>query len=356
MPISSAPATAFAVTAAIILLCAPLARRIGLVSMPGAHRSHDGRVPVVGGIGMFCGFLFAVLLVPTSLHEFRPLFAAAALLVIVGVLDDFQELRPRARFAAQIIAGLIIIVWGGVQLHDLGGLLGPAPLLLGPVGAAFTLFAVVGVINAFNLIDGVDGLAGGLSLIVLMLLAAAATTTGNTLDRPMLSILAAATAAFLIFNLRYPGHPRARVFMGDAGSMFLGLTLAWFLIHLSQGEDRSFAPITGVWLIAIPLLDTLCTMVRRISCGRSPIDADRGHLHHLLQALGLSPGQAVAALLGLSLLIGAASLLCERIGVPESWLFAAFCLVFPVYCAGIELGWRRATRRGNCDIEGPVMP
>jgi UDP-GlcNAc:undecaprenyl-phosphate GlcNAc-1-phosphate transferase len=189
-----------------------------------------------------------------------------------------------------------------------------------------------------------------------MLMTAAAATSGNTPDLGMLSILAAATAAFLVFNLRYPGHPRARVFMGDAGSMFLGVALAWFLVQLSQGEDRSIAPITGVWLIAVPLLDTLCTMVRRISCGRSPIDADRGHLHHLLQALGLSPGQAVAALLALSLLTGGAALLLERIGVPEFWLFAAFCLVFPAYCAGIELGWRRVHRHGDCDIKGPVMP
>jgi len=337
MPDLLAPAAVFTVTGAIVLLCAPLARRLGLLSRPGGHRIHAGPVPLVGGIAMFsglmCGFLVAD--VPP------PLLAAAAVLVVTGVLDDLRDLRPQVRFAAQIVAGLIMMAWGHVQLHDLGALLSEQPLVLGDLAAPFTLLAVVGVVNAFNLVDGMDGLAGGIALIALLLLAAATAAGGRTADLGLLMILAAAIAGFLPFNLHYPGHRHASVFMGDAGSLFLGLMLAWCLVDLSQGRQSVIAPVTALWIVALPLLDTISVMMRRLLNGRSPFQADCDHLHHLLHALGLSRGQTVAAMLLMTLLLGTLALACRRLGVPEHWLFAGFCGLSGLYYGSVELGWRR---------------
>lgn len=337
------------VTVALVLLCAPLARRIGLLDLPGGHRSHAAPVPLVGGVAMFCGFMFGVLLLDESLHAWRALFAASALLVITGVLDDFRELEPSARFAAQILAALMMAFWGGVQLHDLGDLVGPTLVALGTFGPALTVFAVVGVINAFNMSDGADGLAGGIALGALGWLALAALLADSP-ALPLLLVLGAVTAAFLGFNLRYPGHPRASIFMGDAGSMFLGFTLAWFLVALSQGPARVIAPVSALWLVALPLFDTVCIMLRRLYRGRSPFLADRGHLHHLLGALGLPTGVAVAALLGASVLLGAVGLCAPLLGVSEHVLFFVFAALFVLFCVGMELGWRWVDQRPGSGV------
>lgn len=342
MPVWLAIPTAVLATLILVQWITPLAPRIGLVDHPGGHRRHAAPVPLVGGIAMFCGFLFAVLLLNHPLNSYRPLFAGAALLVIVGLLDDFHELRPRDRFIAQGLAALLMGLWGGVVLHDLGALTGAGALKLGAWALPLTLFATVGVINAFNLCDGADGLAGGFALIALVLLALAAAAADH-LDLPILLLLAAVTGTFLVFNLRYPGQPRARIFMGDAGSLFLGFTLAWFLIGLSQGGpggQRVIAPVSALWLIALPLCDTVCMMLRRALRGRSPFLADRGHLHHLLPALGLSTARAVALLLVLAALLGAFGLLAPHLGVSEKALFLGFVALFVVHCILMELGWR----------------
>lgn len=353
MPVWLAIPIAALATVILVRWCAPLAQRIGLVDRPGGHRNHRGAVPLVGGIAMFCGFMFGVLLLDYPLSPYRPLFAGAALLVIIGVLDDFHELRPLTRFVAQTVAALLMALWGGVWLQDLGALTGPQTLTLGLWALPLTVFATVGGINAFNMIDGADGLAGGLALIAIMLLALAALITGGA-DLPLLLLLAAVTTGFLVFNLRYPGHPRSSVFMGDAGSLFLGFTLVWFLVAHSQGDGRSIAPVSALWLIALPLCDTVCIMGRRLLRGRSPFLADRGHLHHLLPALGLSGAASVALLLALSALLGAIGLLAPRWGVPEHGLFFAFVGLFIGHCIAMALGWRRAGARAARQSRGDL--
>jgi UDP-GlcNAc:undecaprenyl-phosphate/decaprenyl-phosphate GlcNAc-1-phosphate transferase len=204
---------------------------------------------------------------------------------------------------------------------------------LGWAAALFTLIGVIGVINAFNMIDGLDGLAGGTGfvvtgwLIVLCLSAPAA----NAGALGALLVLAAAIAGFLVYNLRHPWRVRATVFMGDAGSTMLGFVLSWFLIHLSQGEQALMAPITAVWIMALPLLDTLTVIIRRIGAGRSPFAADRQHLHHLLLGRGFSDGRVTAILLGLTCATGGLGVLADWLGMSEALRFYAFVGVFLLY-------------------------
>ena len=340
--------TAGLATGLLIYLLAPLARRIGLVDSPGRHKSHEGQVPLVGGIAMFCGFLFAVLTAQVSLGDLRPLFAGAALLVIVGIFDDFNELGTNSRFAAQIVAGLFMVIWGGVGLESLGRLVGPDVVHTGFWVVPFTVFSVVGVVNAVNMLDGLDGLAGGLSLVVSTVLAFAALSAGDTSSALMLMILAATIMAFLAFNLRVPGRPRALVFMGDAGSMFLGFVLAWHLVALSQpgadGSAAAIAPVTALWILALPLMDTVGIMLRRVLAGRSPFAADREHLHHLLGRLGLGVSCTMLLVVALTAGLAAIGLAAQQGGVPEHQMFAAFLSLFAVYFLCMELAWRRFNR------------
>lgn len=336
--------TGLLATLILILLLIPLAHRIGLVDSSRGHKLHQGEVPLVGGIAMLCGFLFAVPAVPVGLMEFRPLFAGLALLTLVGLLDDFKELDPFSRFAAQIAAGLLMALWGNLSITNLGPLLGTTDVLPGPWAIPFTLFSVVGVINALNMQDGMDGLAGSQACLAFLILASTALAGGAMTHATVLLVLASVTLGFLAFNLRLPGRPRALVFMGDAGSLFLGLALAWFVVDMSQAPGRTLAPVTALWILAIPLMDTVHTLFRRLVRGRSPFLADRKHLHHLLQAAGLGVSASLALILLAAAGLAAVGLTAERLGVPDRWMFGGFLGLFAVYALTLESAWRRLGR------------
>lgn len=322
---------ALLVSTVLVWVLRPLAMRIGLVDSPGERKQHVGHVPLVGGIAMFCGFMFAVLVLDLSLDSYRAFFACTALLVIVGVLDDFHDLPPWVRFVAQVVAALIMTLWGGVVVRDLGALFGSGSVPLGMWAVPFTVFATVGAINAINMLDGVDGLAGGIAWIAFVLLGFVAFSENLMADAQVLLVLACVVSAFLVFNLRFPGRRQALVFMGDAGSMFLGFALVWFAISLSQGESRAMTPVTVLWILALPLLDAVSIFVRRVTSGRPPFTAARDHLHHILLSIGLSVNGAVGIMVGLAATIGALGLLGLYGGVAEHLLFYGFLLLFIIH-------------------------
>ena len=287
--------------------------------------------PLVGGIAMFCGFMFAVLVLDLSLDSYRAFFACTALLVIVGILDDFHDLPPWVRFVAQIVAALIMTLWGGVVVRDLGALFGLGSVPLGMWAVPFTVFATVGAINAINMLDGVDGLAGGTAWIAFVLLGFVAFSGNLMADTQVLLILACVVSAFLGFNFRFPRRRQALVFMGDAGSMFLGFALVWFAVSLSQGENRAMSPVTALWILALPLIDAVSIFVCRLSGRRPPFGAARDHLHHILLSIGLGVNGAVGIMVGLAATIGALGLLGLYGGVAEHLLFYGFLLLFVIH-------------------------
>lgn len=288
---------------------------------------------------MFIAFAFAVLTFDVSLSSYRLLFAGALILVVVGVLDDFQELSAAQRFGAQIAASLLMTVGAGVVIGDLGRLISPDwTLSLGILAVPVTVFSTVGVINAVNMTDGLDGLAASLVLVTAGALGVVAWMGGEPEAMGMLVLLVAVVLAFLLFNLRINGS--ALVFMGDAGSMFLGFVLAWFLIRFSQGDDRLLAPVTALWIFALPLIDTVSTMVRRLLLGGSPFLGDRGHFHHLLLAAGFSRKQTLAAMIFLALSAAGVGLACELHGVAEHRMFFGFLALFALHFWVIMRSWR----------------
>lgn len=335
--------SAFLCSIGFTALLAKPARILGWVDRPDARKHHRDPIPMVGGVAMYAAFCASVPLLAEQPRASFALLASMTLLTLVGLYDDLFSLRPTLRFVFQIGAILLMALVGNVTLTSLGNLFGWGNVLLGDFTIPFTIFAVVGVINAFNMIDGLDGLAGGLALLAtlcLIVLNLLAPTAGSA-TIGALSVLALSIAGFLCFNLRHPWRTRASVFMGDAGSTMLGFTLGWFLVHLSQGPEAVMAPVTAIWIVALPLMDAVAVMARRIRAGRSPFAADRQHLHHLLLGLGLTDGRVCAILLTAAALAAAGGVLAWWLGIPEHWQFYSFLAAFALYYRFTTRLWTR---------------
>ena len=341
-----APLVTLVATIALIVLLRPLAVRAGLVDIPNARKSHRAPTPLVGGLAMFGGLVLGFFLckdgpVALSHREVYSFFGAALLLVTVGAIDDRLELSPAVRFIAQVIAALLMIFGAGVVLKDLGSITPSGEMLqLGFMAVPFTVFATLGIINALNMCDGLDGLSGSLTLTSLSGLIMVASIWGIPADTALLPILGTAIVGFLLFNLRLLGRERASVFMGDAGSMFLGFALTWYAISLSQGESRALRPSAALWFLMIPIFDAVAMMLRRILKGRSPFEADREHLHHVFLLAGFSVNDTVAVMTGFAscgVFIGLASI---YFNIPELVVAGAFLLTGIGYFWMITHAWR----------------
>ncbi|HJP03765.1 MAG: hypothetical protein CL799_04305 [Chromatiales bacterium] len=352
------PILAFAATAVLIILLRPLAIAVGLVDVPTSRKSHSGNIPLIGGMAIFVGSLVALAtqssLVQTEVVISAPLpafFAAAFVLILVGAWDDYADLPPAARIVAQIIACLIMIFGGDTVLIDLGQLnIDGSIFSLGWLAVPFTVFACLGVINAMNMCDGVDGLSGSLALIALLGLGIANTLWGSAGDQHLIVVFAACVISFLMFNLRTLWRSKAWVFLGDAGSMLLGLTLSWLAISLSQGEERVISPAAALWFLMLPVYDAVSMMVRRLVKRRSPFRADREHLHHIFLMAGFSVGESVTLMSGIAVtgvVIGLGGVYLE---IADGLLAALFLVGGTLYHWAIRRAWRvmRFLRRSIC--------
>lgn len=322
-------AAAGASTAALFLFHA-LAPRLGLLDHPDDRRKvHRHSVAPVGGIAIFSALLVAMIIHGEPSIELGYGLLGGAVLVIVGLLDDRFDLGYRMRFLAQIIAAAILTLGAGIQLSSLGDLIGIGPLVLGPMAAPLTVFAIVGVINAFNMIDGIDGLAGSLVLIAITSLLVVLSPESSALAF-LLPILIVAILPYLACNLEAPGFRGRKVFLGDAGSLLLGYMVAWSLIDVSQ-TPGGIAPVSALWLVAIPLMDTFSVMGRRILRSSSPFKADRGHLHHLLTRVTGSTRKALLIIVALAITLATFGLVANAIRIPEPTQFAIALLTFAAY-------------------------
>lgn len=318
----------FFITLLVMALLRRAAPRLGLVDAPSAHRHHELPTPMVGGIAIFTGFFFGLLASDLPLGAYRPLFLGCGILVLVGVLDDVHELSSLSRFAAQILAALVMVHYGGVRLVDFGDLVGNGVVVLGMMSVPLTVFATVGVINAMNMVDGMDGLAGSLFLVAFGALALLAGEHGARAGLPILLMISLGVTAFLLFNARLGLRSHATVFLGDAGSMFLGFVLCWFLVRFSQAPLSLIDPVTALWLLAVPLVDTVSVMLRRMLYRHSPFTADRTHLHHLLAHRGLSVDAVLLVMVSLAVLAATAGIVMQRSGCPEAIRFSLFLGLF----------------------------
>ena len=286
----------------LIVLLTPFAKSLRLLDEPSARKKHTSPVPIVGGISIYLAVL-ATLLVIAPPEKLGWLIAAGSILVVVGFLDDVFELGVKTRFFAQLLATLVMLAGTDLWITSVGiewfGLNS-----LGFFGLALTLVAVVGLTNAFNMADGIDGLAAGHAMIGLILIGSTmGFVHGKVWHIEWLTMFFSACFAFWLVNMSLT--PLRRIFLGDAGSLYLGFAIAWMLIYFSQQPVSKIEPVAALWCVAIPVWDTLVVMARRIKNGRSPFAPDRNHFHHLLVDMKMDSRLALAVILGISILFGA---------------------------------------------------
>jgi UDP-GlcNAc:undecaprenyl-phosphate/decaprenyl-phosphate GlcNAc-1-phosphate transferase len=338
--------TAGGLCAALLALALPWARRIALVDKPGAHKTHSSPVPTIGGPAIIVSSAVALVGAMSvggveRIAHWPALAGSVLLLLAVGIADDRRSLSPALRFAAQIATAIVMILYGKVVLHDFGDLLQPQNILqLGFLEIPVTVFCAVGVMNAINMIDGMDGLAGSIAFLVLFAIALLAAANGLFAQASLALIVAGASLAFVAYNVRLRRRP-ALVYLGNGGSLAVGFVIAWLLIGLSQDSPRAFAPVIALWLLAVPLIDTVSVMWRRVSDGRSPFKADHTHLHHLFLRAGFSVPVTLAILVGTQTACMIAGVVMSHVGVPSQHsaiAFLAVAFVFHVFAGRAARG------------------
>ncbi|KIO36135.1 UDP-N-acetylglucosamine--undecaprenyl-phosphate N-acetylglucosaminephosphotransferase [Shewanella sp. cp20] len=334
--------TVFCLTCVAIKLFHPIAEKVGLVDLPNERKTHVGAIPLIGGIAIYCSVLLVSSIVFEQNQVFNLYLISAALILFLGVLDDKYDLSVRVRIVAQVITASILVFGAGFYLTSLGHITYFFELKLGYVGVFVTILAVIGAINAFNMVDGIDGLAGMLSLVTFTSLALLFYTAGNHwFILPLLFI--GAIIGYLIFNLRWPFETVQKIFMGDAGSMLIGLTIVWLLVLGVEADVRVFAPVTALYLIGIPLMDMAAIMYRRVKKGMSPFKPDRDHLHHIFERAGYSRKQTLVRISVASIVLASIGISGEWLHVPEWVMFLGFIVIFVAYNWALAHIWQILT-------------
>jgi UDP-GlcNAc:undecaprenyl-phosphate/decaprenyl-phosphate GlcNAc-1-phosphate transferase len=284
-------AIAFVITFAAIPIIIQVSNAKKLFDHPDERKVHMSPIPSLGGLGIFAGFILACLF-SISLYnapDFQYFFAATLVIFFLGLKDDILVLSPIKKFIGQMLAAFLIVYKGGLVIHSMHGFLGVNEL---PefFSLAFTYLTLIVIINSFNLIDGVDGLAGSLGLMTSLVFGIYFKSVGDVEYATLAFCLGGSIMAFLIFN-----HSPAKIFMGDTGSLLIGMVNAIMVIHfiniagnLGTTLPVSASPALGFAILIVPLFDTLRVFALRIFSRRSPFSPDRNHIHHLLMDNGMS--------------------------------------------------------------------
>jgi UDP-GlcNAc:undecaprenyl-phosphate GlcNAc-1-phosphate transferase len=316
---------AFAVTFALTPLVKRLAPKLGLVDLPNPRRINKVPMPTGGGLAVLAGVVVAAWL--ADIPHILPTLLAASIITAVGLVDDRIGLNAGQKFIGQLAAVLVYVIWGGrieFVSNPFGGM-----FYLGYLSMPVTVFWILALINLMNFIDGLDGLAVGISLIAALTLLSLAWDLGRMEAAVLSAILVGVSAGFLPFNF----NP-AKLYLGDAGAMLLGLLLA---VVSTEGALKGAATIglsVPILIFALPIVDTFCAVVRRIQQGVPFYQADQSHFHHRMLQLGLTQRQVVFVAYFLSSLSACAALFAAR------YAWAAYILV-PVIAAAFLYGSAR---------------
>ncbi|MBR9920128.1 MAG: undecaprenyl/decaprenyl-phosphate alpha-N-acetylglucosaminyl 1-phosphate transferase [Bacteroidetes bacterium] len=298
--------TAFTLTYFAIPPIINVARAKNLVDEPGERRSHKVSTPSLGGIGIFAGIIFSIILwTPVEYFgELQYMLCALVFLFLIGAKDDILPMRPTKKLLGQLVAASILVFKADVRLLSFHGVFGIEALPTS-VSIALSIFLILVIINAFNLIDGINGLSGSIGTLICLFLG----VWFLMADQIVLAIISFTTSGAVMAFLSY--NFRAEIFMGDTGAMIIGmvcsvLTLQFMDLSNSLDIDSPLkfdsVPAIAMGLLILPLFDTLRVFVTRIFRGRSPLYPDRSHIHHLLIDYGLSHIQATLSLVSLNVL------------------------------------------------------
>lgn len=300
--------TAFVLTFFAVPSIVHIAKVKRLMDEPGDRHAHTVSTPSLGGIGIFAGALFSIILWTPfdAFGELQYILCGFIVIFLVGAKDDILPMSPGKKMLGQVFAAFLIVIKSNVKLTSLYGIFGIYAL---PEWASIflSIFTIIAIINAFNLIDGINGLSGSISTLICIIFGVWFFLTENY----ALSIVAAATAGATLAFLNYNITP-AKIFMGDTGSLLLGLICSILAIKFIETNNAiisnpvaygklvnytfSSVPAVTMGILILPIFDTMRVFTTRILKGKSPFRPDRTHIHHILLDLGLSHMQATAAL------------------------------------------------------------
>lgn len=293
--------TTFITVAVLIPFIKKIALHVGAVDLPNERKVHKKPMPRLGGLGIFFGFLLGYMLFATPSALMNSILIGSFIIVLTGVVDDIKPLTPATKFMGQLIASLIIVVYGGILLKDVSAF--GIYLDFGILSYPLTIFFILGCINCMNLIDGLDGLAAGISSIYFLTIGIIATLSSSYgLDYILTFIMLGSTLGFLVHNF----NP-AKIFMGDSGSMFLGFIIAVIAL-LGFKNVTMTSLIIPLLILAIPILDTVFAIIRRLLKGESISKPDKFHIHHQFLRRGFSHRDTVLIIYLINLLFAAASI------------------------------------------------
>ena len=314
-----------ALSAAVAFAATPLVKalsvKVGAVDVPkDGRRMHDHPIPRMGGLAIFLGFLAAVLLFVPLDTEKRGMLLGAVVIVVLGIFDDIYALPAKPKFLVQIAAALIAVLSGNlIDVLSNPNIFSPDPVWqLGWLGYPVTVIWIVAITNAVNLIDGLDGLACGVSTISSMTMLIIARLVSELDVAVMMAALVGACIGFLPYNF----NP-AKIFMGDTGSTFLGYIMATVSVNGMFKQYTFISFVVPFLMLGLPIFDVCFAVVRRVSHGQSPMQPDRGHVHHRLIDMGFSQKQAVGVLYVISAILGLSAVVLTAGGAARAMLFLA---------------------------------
>lgn len=294
--------TTFIITALFIPVVKKMAEFIGAMDIPNARKVHTVPIPRLGGLGIYAGFLIGYMLFGQHSIQMNAVLIGSFIILVTGIFDDIKPVPAKYKLLGQIAGAAIIPLYGGILLKDISAF--GLYLNFGILSYPITILFIVAIINCINLIDGLDGLASGISSIYFLTVGIIAMLLNNAsgLDTTLTFIMLGSTLGFLVHNF----HP-AKIFMGDSGSMFLGYIIAVIaLLGFKNVTLTSF--IIPILLLAIPILDTLFAILRRLINHKPLGEPDKNHLHHQLLRLKLSQKKTVIIIYIVDLLFASASI------------------------------------------------
>jgi len=294
------PLLAAAVTYMLMPFVRRISEKVGSMDVPDERKLHKAAVPSSGGVAIFFGFLIATLFFNRTSPEIIGFLIGGTVITGIGLLDDIFDLPPVTKFFGQVLAALIVI-YSGVRIEFIGNPTGGGLINLGFLSLPFTFIWIVGVANAINFLDGLDGLAAGVSAISAFTLGTVALMSGRYDAGVLAFMLGAAALAFLPYN--FSENPKKKMFMGDAGSNFLGYGLAVVAIMGMVKVAAAFTMMLPMLVLAIPLFDTGFAIIRRLIAGKSPFEPDSSHLHHRIMKRGYTQRQTVMIIYGVNIIL-----------------------------------------------------
>ncbi len=267
-----------------------------LLDRPNHRTIHRSLTPRLGGLAIFAGFMSALTIFGTLSQGVQQLLAGCLIIFFLGVKDDLVSVSALKKFFVQILAGGIVMVIGKVKITSFQGILGIYELEP-EISFVFTFLVIIGITNAINLLDGMDGLAGTVVLVVSLVFGSYFYYYNNVYSYAAFA-LAGGSLGFLKFNIH-----KARIFMGDTGSLVSGFILSVLAIEFVEMKIVDSAPALAIGILILPIFDTLRVFSIRVFNGKWPFHPDRNHLHHKLLALGLSQLTALAIMITTNLLV-----------------------------------------------------